>query len=216
MIDSIKGSFGWVLLLIAIVGDFIVPYILAIFYKGYSHKTMVMSSLGNPSSPVRGYYNIWLICLGALLSISTLTLYRSYSKTSKVLSASVVTLIIVFAIGAGILSGIFSVNESKDVQTVASQIHGFGAAIGFMALLFVPMLLGILSFKSKDNVTGVICLISFVFALIFFILFIMADKPEFNNTIIANEGLWQRLTLLFMYVPFGYIAIKNIIEITYN
>ena len=55
--------------------------------------------------------------------------------------------ILTFAIGAGILSGLFSVNESKDVVTVASKIHGAGAAIGFMTLLFFPLFSAIFEFK---------------------------------------------------------------------
>lgn len=80
-----------------------------------------------------------------------------------------------------------------------------------MSLLFVPLLLSILSFKIKDNKIAIICLICFILALIFFVLFIMSDKPKFQQTIIANEGVWQRLSLLFMYVPLIHIALKNII-----
>ena len=42
----------------------------------------------------------------------------------------------IFVVGAGLISGFFSVNESKDIITTASKIHGVGAAIGFMALFF--------------------------------------------------------------------------------
>jgi len=34
---------------------------------------------------------------------------------------------------------------------------------------------------------------------------------EFSRTIIANEGLWQRLNLLFMYMPLGIVAVKSIV-----
>ncbi|QZY53775.1 DUF998 domain-containing protein [Crassaminicella profunda] len=206
-------SLSWGLLIIAIVGDFIVPYILANFYKGYNHKRMVMSTLGNPNSPVRIYYNIWLVILGILLIITSFNLYQYYFWVSKPLSIAVFVLILFFAIGAGILAGIFSVNESKEMETIASKIHGVGSALGFMALLFVPLLLSILSFKIKDLRTAIVCLISFVFSLIFFVLFIMSDKSQLQYTIIANEGIWQRLLLLFMYLPFGYIAIRNIVAL---
>lgn len=49
------------------------------------------------------------------------------------------------------ISGIFSVNESKNIVTTASRIHGISAAIGFMALLFFPLLNGILSFKDDEE-----------------------------------------------------------------
>ncbi|MFV3010529.1 DUF998 domain-containing protein [Clostridium botulinum] len=212
MKDFFNTTLTWWLLIIAIVGDFIVPYILAPFYKGYNHKTMVMSALGNPNSPVKIYYNMWLKILGILLIIGSISLYKQYSSVSRSLSRINFILMISFAIGAGILSGLFSVNESKEIKTIASKIHGIGSALGFMALLFVPLIISILSFKIKEEKTAIICLISFVFTLIFFSLFIMSDKLRFQNTIIANEGIWQRLSLLCMYIPFGCIAIKNIIQ----
>lgn len=46
--------------------------------------------------------------------------------------------------------------------------------------------------------------------LLFFVLFIMADKPQFQQTPAVKEWLWQRLHLLFMYLPLGYIAARNI------
>lgn len=120
----------------------------------------------------------------------------------------------IFAIGAGISAGIFNVNETKEIETLASKIHGIGFALGFMALCFVPLILAVLSFKANERVDGVVCLISFVLTLLFFILFVMSDKPEFQKTVIACEGLWQRLTLLLMYVPLAYIAIQNLIALS--
>lgn len=46
--------------------------------------------------------------------------------------------------------------------------------------------------------------------LLFFMLFIMADKPQFQQMLTDKKGLWQRLHLLFMYLPLGYIAARNI------
>ena len=115
-----------------------------------------------------------------------------------------------FAVGACIFTGFFSVNETKDVVTTASKIHGAGSTIGFMLFLFVPLLAAILCFKDQDKVIGLICIICFIISLVFFTLFVMSDKPAFAVTIISYEGLWQRLNLLFMYAPLALIAIKQI------
>lgn len=199
-----------ILLLIATIGDFIVPYILSIFYKGYSHKLEVMSSLGNPISPVKTLYNSWLIILGVLLILTTPYIFSKYYLISKSVSVATIILIIMFAFGAGIISGLFSVNENKEIVTTASKVHGISAAIGFMALLFVPLLLSILEYKSRNKMSGSLFAICFVLELIFFILFIMSDKPSFKNTWINSEGLWQRLSLLFMYLPLVYISIEKL------
>ena len=45
----------------------------------------------------------------------------------------------------------------------------------------------------------------------FFSFFVMGDKEKFKGTIFTYEGLWERLSLLFMYMPFLYCAIKNIV-----
>lgn len=201
---------GWFCLLIAIVGEVLVPFILAPFYKGYSHTTMAISALGNSSSPVRVSFNLWMLVAGVLLLLSTPSIYNLYSETSKALSAITVLFIGIFAIGACIFTCFFSVGETREIVTSASKIHGAGSAIGFMLMLFVPLFIAILSFKAEDKFVGVIAVISFVLALVFFVLFIMADKPQFQNTVIAKEGLWQRLNLLFMYVPLAFVAMTRI------
>lgn len=203
---------GWICLLVAVIGDFAVPYLLAPFYRGYSHTKQVMSVLGNPKSPVRRWYNLWLVALGLCLFASFPALMDSYWTESAGLTIVMFILIAFFAIGAGILSGLFSVNETKAKQTFAAKVHGMGASLGFMALAFAPLFLSILSFRQEENEIGILSMGSFVLAIVFFILFVMADKEEIQNTWIAKEGLWQRLTLLCMYLPFAAISIQRIAE----
>lgn len=93
----------------------------------------------------------------------------------------------------------------------SEKIHGVGSVIGFMLFLFVPLPVGILSFKSGEGIVGVASIICFVIAMVFFALFVMADKPEFANTVVGNEGLWQRLNLIFMYGPLIIVAIRQMI-----
>lgn len=200
----------WYLLIIAAVGDLLVPYVLAPFYKGYSHRKQVMSVLGNPDCPVRTLYNIWLIILGILLILSSWNIAAVYYPVSHGLTITLVILVFLFAVGAGILAGIFSVNKTKEIVTLASKIHGAGSALGFMALMFAPLFISILSFKQSYNTMGVVSGVCFVLTILFFTLFVASDKKELCSTITGNEGLWQRLSLLFMYIPFVYMALKNI------
>lgn len=210
---NIFVKYGWFALLIAILGDILIPFILAPFYKGYSHMLMSISALGNPKSPVRGIFNFWMFMEGLLFLLSLPSIYNYFSSISKPLTNTVITFIAIFAVGACIFTCFFSVNETKEVVTTASKIHGIGSVIGFMLFLFVPLLLSILEFKCHEILCGVISVISFIFAMIFFVLFVMSDKSEFANTIIANEGLWQRLNILFMYIPLAVISVRNILEI---
>ena len=208
MIDLLF-TIGWPAMIIAMIGDISVSLILPAFYKGYSIKKMSISALGNPKSPVRVPFNIWMLVEGLLFLAAIPAVFRSYSKVSFALTVTAIIFIAVFAVGACIFTCFFSVNESKDVVTAASKIHGAGSVIGFMLFLFVPMLMAILSFKNAETANGVICIVSFVISIVFFALFIMSDKPEFKDSFINNEGLWQRLNLVFMYLPLVAISITR-------
>ena len=202
--------YGWILLLIAMVGDILVSSILSLFYSDYSNFKMSISALGNPNSPVRIPFNIWMLIEGILFLLAIPAIYKCFHSVSEGLTNVLVVFIAVFAVGACIFTCFFSVNESKDVVTIASKIHGAGSVIGFMLFLFVPLLIGILHYKDQNHMMGTVSVICFAVSLIFFVLFVMSDKQEFKNTVIDNEGLWQRLNLAFMYLP---VAITGVIRI---
>lgn len=194
-------SCGWILLLIAMAGDLLVSLLLSLFYSEYNSMKMSISALGNPSSPVRVLFNIWMFSEGVLFLLALPAINRFFRPVSGWLTGVLIVFIAVFAVGACIFTSFFSVNESRDVVTVASRIHGAGSAVGFLLFLFVPLLMAILSFEDHNMTMGIVGITSFVLALVFFSLFIMSDKPFFKDTIVDNEGLWQRLTLVFMYLP---------------
>ncbi len=203
---------GWYTLFVAMAGDILLSLVLPCFYKEYSSMKMSISALGNPQSPVRIPFNIWMLIEGILFLAAMPALYKRYYPVSGGLTYTMIIFIAIFAIGACIFTCFFSVNESKDTVTTASKIHGAGSVIGFMLFLFVPLLMAILSFKSKESGIGIVGIICFIIALAFFILFVMSDKPGFSNTIINNEGLWERLNLIFMYVPLFVASIRQIIR----
>lgn len=198
------------ILLFTVIGEFIVPWMLEQFYSEYNGKIMVMSALGSPQSPVRLVYNLWLIWLGGFLAYTAGAYFLSLRARFPVLAVFMLLSIGIFAVGAGLISGFFSVNENKDIVTTASKIHGVGAAIGFMALLLFPLLNGIVAFKQKYTIEGIISISSFVLSLIFFACFVMGDKEQFQNTILKYEGLWERFTLFCLYVPFIYKAMDHL------
>ena len=187
------------ILLFTIIGEFIVPWILEQFYSEYNGMKMVMSVLGSPQSPVRLVYNLWLVWLGGFLAYTAGVYFMSFRAKFPVLAVFMLLSI-----------GFFSVNESKYIVTTASKIHGISAAIGFMALLLFPLLNGIVSFKQNGTLEGIISISSFVLSLIFFACFVMGDKEQFQNTPLKYEGLWERLTLFCMYIPFVYKSMSNL------
>ena len=204
------NSYGWFFILIAMAGDLIVSFVLSMFYGEYSNLKMSISALGNPSSPVRIPFNIWMLIEGLLFLMALPTINNAFRPISGGITIALLIFIASFAIGACILTCFFSVNESKDVVTLASKIHGAGSVIGFMLFLFVPLLISILYYKDQNSMMGTVSIICFAVAMVFFVLFVMSDKQEFKNTIIYNEGLWQRLNLAFMYLPLAITAVIRI------
>ena len=181
---------------IFLVIDLIIPFLLAPTYKGYSHLTQVMSVLGNLKAPLHLIYNIWLVAFGLFTVFSAIQLYTAITKVSGTIAILLLSVLLIYAIGGCILSGVFSVGETKSLDTLSEKIHGYGSVIGFLFLAFAPLLIGLYFFK--------ICFIS---TIVFFVLFVMADKPQYQGTLISLEGLWQRLTLLNMYLPIVMLCV---------
>ncbi|MCM1149866.1 MAG: DUF998 domain-containing protein [Butyricicoccus sp.] len=200
-----------VLLLLTVGGEFVLPWILGHFWRAYDPKTTVMSVLGSPQSPVRGVYNAWLIWLGCFLSLTALARWDDARSEHPVIAAALLVSIGLFAVGAGLLAGLFSVNENRAEITTASKIHGAGSALGFTALLFFPLADALLAIKRGDGAGTVVGFAAFAAALCCFTAFIMGDKERFRDTALARAGVWERASLLCMYAPFVFDALRRLL-----
>ena len=204
---------SWAGLLVAMWGDLFFSVTLPSRYPGYSRMKDSISALGNPASPVRKIFNLWMFFEGVFFLIDLPVFHMYYHGISEGHTWTTIAFIIVFAVGACVFTCFFSVNESKSVITTASKIHAAGSVTGFMLFLFVPLLIALLSFKNSENTLGGFSIFCFVLSLITFVLFVISDKPFFKNTFFENAGLWQRLNLIFMYLPLTVVAIKRMGEV---
>ena len=200
------------IILIVLVVDIVLPFLVAIPYKGYNHLTMVMSVLGARTSPLRVLYNVWTIISGCVFILFGYVLFHYYGEQYKGLCIAIGVLFILYGLGCEIISGIFPVNENANEKTVSSIIHGVGSVIGFMALLVVPLLLGIIQLRTKENIVGIVSIVSFILSFVAFTLFVMGDKPTFENTVISLTGLWQRISMYMMYLPLIVFTINLFIK----
>lgn len=189
----------WLSLVMVIIGEFVVPYLLAVFYPSYSHTKMVMSILGSRTSPVRRYYNIWLIVAGIVICMSGVVLHDRFAAVSENLALALSVILIIYGVGACILAGLFSVNATRSIETIPDKVHGIGAGIGFMALLFLPLIASSICFAVGRVFTGILSILLFASGITFFVLFIMSEKKRFANTVVGYSGLWQRLVLISLY-----------------
>ena len=179
--------------------DLVIPFLLATTCPGYRHTRQVMSVLGNRSAPFHTVYTLWLLLLGTAILLASTQLCPLLRSRSGGLSLALAVILIIYALGGCILSGLFPVSETKAMETLSAKIHGFGSVLGFLAL----------TFKGRQTGLALCALACFLLALVFFVLFVMADKPRFAHTVIAWEGLWQRLTLLFMYLPLALLCVRG-------
>ena len=184
--------------IITLFMDNLLPLFLARFYPNYQHKEMALSVLGSRQSPVKWIYNVWCILSGIVFCIAP---YALYQENNNGLAVAIWILLAIYGVGCEIISGFCPLNENRQEEEMITKIHGGASAIGFMTLLVVPLLLAILQFQVSEIVIGLISLLCFIVAFVFFCFFIMGEKEKFAKTILRYGGIWQRLVLVCCYVP---------------
>ena len=191
---------------ITLLIDNLLPLVLAHFYSNYIHKEMALSVLGSRQSPVKWIYNVWCIISGIVFCIAPYALYLEYNCD---FAMAIWVLLVIYGIGCEIVSGVCPLNENRQDEDIITKIHGGSSAIGFMALLVVPLLLALLQLQISEFFIGTISLLFFVAAFVFFCFFIMGEKEKFSNTVLRYSGLWQRLVLISCYMPLLVWCILN-------
>ena len=184
--------------IITLFADNILPLALTRFYPNYNHKMMALSVLGSRQSPVKWVYNAWCIVSGVVFCIAP---YAFYQVNSGGLAVAILILLAIYGIGCEIVSGFCPLNENRREEDAITKIHGVASAIGFMTLLVVPLLMAILQFQVSEVAFGLISILCFIVAFVFFCFFIMGEKEMFATTVLRYGGLWQRLVLVCCYVP---------------
>ena len=155
--------------------DLVIPFLLAPTYPGYRHTRQVMSVLGNRSAPFHTVYTLWLLFLGTAILLACAQLCPLLWGRSGGLSLALAAILIIYALGGCILSGLFPVSETKAMETLSAKIHGFGSVFGFLALTFAPLVVALFYFKGRQTGLALCALECFLLALVFFVLFVMAD-----------------------------------------
>lgn len=195
--------------LVAAGGDFLVTYVLGFFYPNYDHFKLVMSELGTSQSPVAMWMNLWWIIFGILFIIFAIGFKKAFLPEKK--SVVIVTsLIFLFGVGAGIGAGLFPMEPGGTETTITGKLHGICAGIGFMAIMFVPLVsLAIFSRKHSPKLYW-LSIGVFVLGLLSFILFVVSEDASFIEGVLLYTGFWQRVFLLNHYVYLGVISVLMI------
>ena len=190
-----------------LAGDLLLPFLLALPYRGYSHRRQVMSALGSPTAPLHAVYSAWLIALGVLLIAAAAVLEPIIAVQSAALSAALTAVLDLYAAGGCIAPGLFPVGAPGALGRLSGRIHVVGAAVGFVALLAAPLIIALYFFGCTRTGLGILSVLCFVGSVTFFVLFVLADKQRYRHSVIACAGLWQRLALLCMSLPLAVLCL---------
>ncbi len=189
-----------IILLIATIGDLLIPVIIGFKYPGYNHFHDTISSLGTKISPVQKYQCLNLMVVGFLLILFTIGQYQAF-ESIKWCHKLYLTGLILFGSGT-ILAGIFPEDPIGISETVSGKIHGISSGIGFLFLIFNPLwAIWIRELKGFTQIN----VAAFILASLTFVLFIMSENKNFG--IFKYTGLLQRLNLFILYgnMVFNYI-----------
>jgi MFS family permease len=194
-----------ILVIFALLGDFIITFILGYFQDNYSHVEDTMSELGNKESRFKTILSIWWFIWGLSLIIFSIGFishaYMPFMGGYVVLTVAI--LIFIFGFGAGNVAGLFPEDPKGEEESVSGKIHGIFAGLGYLALLTIPSILATISGEWFLAISIVVQILGIVF----FTLFLLSKNPK-----IGKSGLWQRLFLFNYYL---YMIIIAVIMIVY-
>lgn len=199
-------------LIFAVVGDFSLPYFLGRFYPNFDQMTMIISQLGEPTSPVQSYFNNASIVTGTLFVLSSFGVYAFFRSESKRFAQILAGVIALYGFGDCILTGLVHISESASFFSPAYFLHAAFSGISMVAMMFVPLLLAYQANMKHQRVRSLFylaCLIGSILALILFATYYL---PLIGSLLSSTRGLWQRLSLLLLYLPALSIAFRQMIK----
>ena len=185
---------------VACIGDFVVSFLLSMLYSGYNSLQQSESILGTSNSPVAGWVALWSIVFTGLLIFYALGLRRTFVKEHKGITL-LAGLIIIYAIGEGLMSGLFPYDFVNGKLTFPGKIHAVSGIIGQAGLYFVPLVAWYALAEQYPKLKPLSLLV--IFAGSVFLLLYGATKLN----LIDFRGLWQRLFMGVYFLYLMYLAI---------
>lgn len=201
------------LLILACLGDFSLPYLLGRYYPGFSQKTMLISDLGEKNSPVQHIFNQASLVTGSLFVLASLGVYYFLASDSIFLARIISISIALYGIGDCILSSLIQLNpESETFRNPAYLLHAGFTAIAMIAMLLVPFLLGLFYFQQQQLFLSFLYFFCLLISVVTLILFAAYYLPLVGKYLHTTHGLWQRISLLFLYLPAIFLALRQLTQ----
>lgn len=197
-------------LICAVIGDFSLPYYLGRCYSDFNQMTMIISQLGEPTSPVQNYFNNGSVVTGTLFVLASFGIYNFFQSESKRFAQIIAGAIALYGFGDCILTGLVHISESASFFSPAYFLHAAFSGISMVAMMFVPLLLACQAALKQQKVLSLfysVCLIGSILALLLFAAYYL---PVIGRWLSSTRGFWQRLSLFFLYLPALSIAFRQL------
>ncbi|MBC1614235.1 DUF998 domain-containing protein [Listeria welshimeri] len=204
-------KYGFYFLILAVLSDFLTPYILGIFYPGLNQMTRVMSVFGDVASPVRGAFLVWSVVSGILFVLSLPAIYQSAIKQSRTLAILLVSAIGLYGIGDCIFTGLFSIDTEQSSWTFSTWVHNIGSGLGYAGFLIFPLFLVILYRKKAEKTLSNLYLVLLIVSLLSAGIYGLARIPAVNYLPVLDKiGFCQRISFFFNYLPMVVFGVDQI------
>lgn len=199
--------FGFYFLVLAVISELLLPFVLGRFIFGYDQIEMLISNFGENGMPTKLVFKLWEVFNGGLFILSAPAFYKRFCSMSHNLAIWVSVCIILFGIGDCIITGLVDRATTDEQIGFAGLLHNYASGVGFVALLIGTfILIWLYKLEQKWVMVGLLPLIFFISS-IFMILFALPKIPIISNFQVSHRGLWQRLNLFFLYLPFLMVAL---------
>ncbi|MBX2940802.1 MAG: DUF998 domain-containing protein [Cyclobacteriaceae bacterium] len=196
------ATFSFICCLSACVGDFVVTFLLGLFYPGYDFTSQTESSLGTANSPVANYMNLWGVLFGLLLIIFGLGIRETEFKKEK-WGVILLWLIILYGFGEGFGSGLFPNNHIGNDHTIVPNTHNVFGAIGGFALVLIPLAGSKIFAKKKCHKLNKYSKFVLIIGIVLIFIYLLS-----RIGIIPYKGLWQRVFILHYHI---YLIVLGVV-----
>lgn len=207
---KVLERYGFYLIILAVISELVLPFVLGPYIKGYSQVEMLISTFGETGMKTKTAFKVWEIINGCLFILGAPALYARFAPTNSRLAFWTAICVALFGLGDCIITGIVDRANSATEVDFTTLLHNYASGAGFVALLVGTGLLVWLYYLEHNQVMVWILIAIFILAMIFMFLFAMPKIPIINAFQVSHRGLWQRLNLLFLYLPFFIVAVGNL------
>lgn len=203
-------KYGYYLIILAIISEVALPFILAQYYPGYTQVDMLISTFGENGVPTQDAFKIWEVINGTLFVLGAPCFYQRFQGTNQRLAFWLMIMVIIFGVGDCIITGVVDRATTTEQIGFSSYLHNYASGAGFVALLAGTFILIKLYHLERNRLMLTLLPIIFVIAMIFMFLFAMPKIPIISQFQVSHRGLWQRLNLYFLYLPYMMVSLGGL------